>query len=193
VPRPETELLVEVAMDRSRHLSLSARVLDLCTGCGCVAITLKKERPSNRVVASDVSVDALAVARDNCLRLGAMMSLVRSDLYERLAPWRGHLDVITANPPYIPTAEMAALPVDVRDFEPALALEAGNDGLVVIRRLVAGAPDMLTAGGLLALEVMAGQAPDVQQLMAAAGFSEVEIARDFGGHGRVVSGTWTPH
>jgi release factor glutamine methyltransferase len=193
VPRPETELLVEVALERSRHLSLCARVLDLCTGSGCVAITLKKERPTTRVVASDVSADALAVARSNCLRLGALVSLVQSDLYHALAPWRGRLDVIAANPPYIPTGEMAELPRDVRAFEPALALEAGADGLDIIRRLVAEAPAMLAPDGVLALEVMAGQAPRVARLLADVGFGQVAVARDYGGHERIVSGTYAPH
>jgi release factor glutamine methyltransferase len=188
VPRPETELLVETAMARTRHLSLSARVLDLCTGSGCVAITLKKERPTTRVFASDVSADALAVAVDNAVRLGAFVGFVRSDLYDELGFLRGKVDLITANPPYIADAEMAALPVDVRDFEPPLALAAGADGLAVTRRIVAGAPALLTQGGILALEVEAGAAAAVRGLFERARFDDLEVRRDYAGHERVVSG-----
>jgi release factor glutamine methyltransferase len=188
VPRPETELLVEVALGRTRALSLSARVLDLCTGSGCVAITLKKERPTTAVFASDISEDALEVARDNCERLGAMVALVRSDLYAALGALRGRFDLVTANPPYIADAGMVELPVDVRDFEPELALAAGSDGLSVTRRIVEGAPEMLAPGGVLALEVEAGAARAVEALLQAAGFEAIEVRRDYAGHERIVSG-----
>ena len=192
VPRPETELLVEVGLRRSRHLSLSARCLDVCTGSGCVAITLAKERPTTTVVASDISADALAVARANALRLGAVIGLVRSDLYGALQGQRHSFDLITANPPYISDGDMAELPVEIRLFEPPLALAAGGDGLSVIRRLISGAPAMLRPGGVLALEVGAGTAEQVCQLLSAAGFRELSRDRDYGGHERVVSGIRPP-
>lgn len=189
VPRPETELLVDVALRRTRHLSLSARVVDLCTGSGCVAITLKKERPTTLVLAGDVSADALAVAAANCERLGALVGLFRSDLFEAFASCRGKLDLVTANPPYVPDEEMAALPRDVRDFEPRLALASGSDGLDLTRRIVAAAAEMLAPGGVLAIEVMAGSAEAVAELFAAAGLVDRAVERDYGGHDRIVSGS----
>jgi release factor glutamine methyltransferase len=188
VPRPETELLVDVALRRTRHLSLSARVVDLCTGSGCVAITLKKERPTTLVLGGDVSTDALAVAARNAERLGALVGFLRSDLFEGFAPCRGKIDLLTANPPYIPDEEMAELPRDVRDFEPRLALASGGDGLELTRRIVAAAPDMLAPGGVLAVEVMAGSAEPVCELFAASGLVDRAVERDFGGHDRIVSG-----
>jgi release factor glutamine methyltransferase len=187
VPRPETELLVETACRRSAHLSLCARVLDLCTGSGCVAITIKKLRPNNLVLASDMSVDALDVAKLNSVCIGALVGLIESDVYDNLSTLRGKLDVITANPPYIGEAEMQTLPRDVRDFEPHAALVAGADGLAVTRRIVVGAPSMLAPGGVLALEVMAGQAPAVAQLMADADLLDVKIEADYAGLDRIVS------
>jgi release factor glutamine methyltransferase len=189
VPRPETEFLVEVGLERTRALSLSARVLDLCTGSGCVAVTLACERPTTQVLGADLSEDALAVARDNALRLGAAhnTAFVRSDLFAALQP-SARFDLITANPPYIADAEIPTLPVDVRDFEPRMALVAGPDGLAILRRLVAEAPRFLEPGGVLAVELGAGQAPAVSELFAGAGFTEVERRRDYAGHERVVSG-----
>ncbi len=191
VPRPETELLVEAGLRRTDSLNLCAQVLDLCTGSGCVAITLKRQRPTTSVVGSDTSNDALAVAQLNCQRLGAPITLVHSDLYDGLAQWRGWADLITANPPYIDEADMAELPVDVSDFEPHLALAAGPDGLAVIRPIIKGAPAMLSpTGGILALEVGAGMARQVADLMTAARFTDLEIDRDYSGHERIVSGRW---
>jgi len=161
---------------------------DLCTGSGCVAISLAKERPTSVVYATDASEDALSVARENALRLGAYNVALRTgDLYAAVdAALR--FDVITANPPYIARGEMATLMQDVRDFEPRLALEAGDDGLDVLRRVVAGAPAHLVAGGVLAVEVGAGQAPAVAELFRGAGFDSIELRRDYARIERVVSG-----
>jgi release factor glutamine methyltransferase len=188
IPRPDTETLIEVALARTRHLSLSARVLDLCTGSGCVAITLARERPTTRALGADLSEDALAVARENALRLGAVNAgFLRSDLFAAL-PARARFDLITANPPYIPEPEIAGLQPDIRDHEPRLALNGGADGLDLVRRIVAGAPPRLTLGGVLAVEVGAGQAPAVAELFERAGLLDVARGRDLGGHERVVSG-----
>lgn len=188
IPRPDTETLVEGALARTRRVSLSARVLDLCTGSGCVAISLARERPTTRVLGVDVSEGALAVARENALRLGAINAgFLRSDLFAALPPG-ARFDLITANPPYIPDPEIPALQPDIRDFEPRLALSGGPDGLDLVRRIVADAPAWLDEGGVLALEIGAGQAPDVSALLTRAGFVDVSRARDLGGHERVVSG-----
>ncbi len=190
IPRPDTETLVEVGLERSRGRSLGARVLDLCTGSGCVAITLAKERPTTEVLAADICLDALDVARYNALRLGALVGLVRADVYQGLEPYRGRFDLITANPPYIPEPQMAELSEGIRAFEPTLALSAGPDGMSVIRRIATGAPAMLTSGGVLALEVLAGTAAVVTELLAQAGLVDLQVARDGAGHERVVSGRY---
>jgi release factor glutamine methyltransferase len=208
VPRPDTETLVDVALERTRAVSMSMRALDLCTGSGCVAITLARERPTAFVVATDASEDALAVARDNSLRLGASNVALRSgDLFAALEHARGsagqpgagrrerpgsgvkcRFDVVTANPPYIPSGEIAGLMADVRDFEPRLALDGGGDGLAIVRRIVTDAPAHLDRGGVLAIEVGAGEAPDVARLFEQAGFANVDVRRDCARIERVVSG-----
>jgi release factor glutamine methyltransferase len=192
VPRPDTETLVSVALARTRTVSMATRALDLCTGSGCVAVTIARERPTSLVFASDASADALAVARDNALRLGAYnVAFRQGDLYAAVeGAWR--FDLVTANPPYIPSAEIASLMPDVRDHEPRLALEGGADGLALVRRIVAEAPAHLAPGGVLALEVGAGQAPAVGALLAGAGLGDVAVDRDYARIERVVSGVLHP-
>lgn len=192
VPRPDTEILVEVALDRTHGRSLSLRALDLCTGSGCVAITLGRERPTATVIASDISADALEVARENAVRLGAFnVAFFEADLLA-LPRHRGpsRFDLITANPPYIAVGEAPELPVDIRDFEPHKALFGGADGLDLVRRIVADAPAHLDEEGVLAVELGAGQAPAVVALFTERGFADVQTHRDYGGHDRVVSGVW---
>ena len=187
VPRPDTETLVDAALTRSSHLSMSMRQLDLCTGSGCVAIAMARQRPTAKVYASDVSPDALTVARENALRLGAYnVAFFETDLFAAFAGRR--FDVVTANPPYIPTGDFATLQPDVRDHEPRLALDGGDDGLAIVRRIVADAPEYLDVGGLLAIEIGAGEAPATSALFEARGFQEVRVHRDLGRIERVVSG-----
>lgn len=193
IPRPDTEILVEVALARTRHISLSARVLDLCTGSGCVAVTLGRERPTTRVLAVDISPGALAVARENALRLGAVnVGFLQGDLFAALGAIPSQraprFDLITANPPYIPDDEIPTLQADIRDFEPRLALSGGQDGLDFVRRIVAEAPAFLDEGGVLAIEIAAGQSPAAREIFEAEGFVAIETTRDLGGHERVVSG-----
>ncbi|MBX3259444.1 MAG: peptide chain release factor N(5)-glutamine methyltransferase [Labilithrix sp.] len=188
VPRPDTEALVDVALARSAHVSLSMRLCDLCTGSGCVAITMARQRPTSKVLASDISPDALAVARDNAYRLGAYnVAFVESDLFARI-PAGARFDVITANPPYVPTGDIDGLMPDVRDFEPRGALDGGADGLDFVRRIVDGAPAFLDAGGVLALEIGAGEAAATRSLFEERGYGEVSVERDYGKIERVVSG-----
>lgn len=187
VPRPDTEALVEVALERSRHVSLSMRLLDLCTGSGCVAITMGRQRPTARIVATDLSPDALMVARDNAYHLGAYnVAFLVSDLFANVPPRR--YDVITANPPYIATAEISELAPDVREFEPRLALDGGADGLDFVRRIVTEAPSFLDSEGVLAIEIGAGEAAATRELFEARGFTDVRVERDYGKIERVVSG-----
>lgn len=188
VPRPDTETLVETALERSAAIDQFGQALDLCTGSGCVAIAFAQKRPTWRVWASDVSEAALCVARDNALRLGVpQITFRRSDLFEAFndsGPW----NLITANPPYIPHADIAELDPDVRDHEPHLALDGGSDGLEIVRRLVPDAAARLAPDGVLAIEIGADQAPAVRPIFEAAGLVEVRTDLDYGSRDRVVSG-----
>lgn len=190
VPRPDTETLIDVALDRLRGRDFGARVVDLCTGSGCVAITLKLERPTIGVDATDLSADAIAVARDNAQRLGAVTNVrfAIGDLFAPLGDAKATYDLVVANPPYIATSEVASLQPDIRDHEPKLALDGGGDGLDVVRRIVRAAPARLRSGGALAIEVGAGQSPSVVALFESAGLSDVRANKDYGGIERVVSG-----
>jgi release factor glutamine methyltransferase len=176
VPRPETELLVEAAL---AALPEGGAALDLCTGTGCVGITLALERPGGRVVAVDLSPEALALARENAARLGAAVELLAGDLFAPLAPG-DRFHVVVANPPYVPTGELAGLSREVRR-EPRLALDGGADGLAVARRIVAGAPAWLLPGGTLALEMHESHAEALPALCRAAGFASAEARRDLAG------------
>jgi release factor glutamine methyltransferase len=190
IPRPDTETLVRVALERTQDRAQYGRAVDVCTGSGCVAIAIARERPSWRFSASDLSEAAAEVARYNVLRLGVHWNLeVRTgDLLEPFGDER--FDLITANPPYIPEDEIARLQPDIVEHEPRLALDGGREGLVVVARLLKAARNRLEPGGLLALEVGAGQAERVQKGFVGYGFSEVEAEVDYGGIERVVSGRW---
>lgn len=192
VPRPDSERLVEVALERTRARSMLGRALDLCTGSGCIAIAFARHRPTWNVTASDVSPDALAVASDNAHRTGAVRNvrLVLGSLFESVPGER--FDLITANPPYIPAGDIAGLPVDVRDFEPRLALDGGADGLDLVREIATSGSLHLTPGGLLAMEIGADQGPAAVQVLRERGYRDVELARDLGGRDRVVSGYGPP-
>jgi release factor glutamine methyltransferase len=186
IPRPETELLVETALELTADLPAGV-LADVGTGSGAIACALKKERPGWRVLATDVSGDALAVARENAARLGLDLELLEGDLEAPLAA-HAPLDLLVSNPPYIDAAELATLQREVRDHEPRLALSPGTDGLAVIRRLVAAAAALLRPGAALALEIGTGQGAAVRALLAGAGFVEVAVRRDYAGHDRVATG-----
>jgi release factor glutamine methyltransferase len=181
VPRPETELLVEVGVEL---LPRGARVVDVGTGSGAIALALKDERPDLEVVGTDVSTGALAVARRNAARLGldGVVELRAGDLLAGVV----QTDAVLSNPPYVADGERAALAPEIVRHEPPGALFAGVDGLDVIRRLV---PAAAAAGArLVAIEVGAGQAAAVAALMGAAGFGRVQARRDLAGIERVVVG-----
>jgi release factor glutamine methyltransferase len=164
----------------------AARIADIGTGAGALAITLAKLRPGAAVFASDASPPALEVARANAERLAAAVTFVEGDLGAPLAA-HAPFSLIVANLPYIPTGELASLPADVRS-EPASALDGGADGLDLVRRLIAEAPGLLAAGGALALEIGAGQAEATRALLGGAGFDDIQTRRDLAGIERVVSG-----
>jgi release factor glutamine methyltransferase len=179
VPRPETELLVEIGLD----LPEGARVVDVGTGSGAVALALKHERPDLVVLATDTSIHALAVARANAGRLGLDVEFVHGDLLAGV----GEVDAVLSNPPYVAEADRATLAAEITRHEPPGALFAGADGLDVIRRLVPAAARARAA--LLAIEVGAGQAGRVTTLMGAAGYRQVAARRDLAGIERVVVGS----
>ena len=186
IPRPETEQLVQHVLDWAAGRQ-ALQGLDVGTGSGAIALSLAVEGPFAQVRATDVSEAALEVARGNAGALDPPAPVVFSagDGYDPVAAER--FDVIVSNPPYIADSEREALDAEVRDWEPAAALFAGGDGLSVIRRLVAEAPRHLNPGGLLALEIGAGQGPQVAALVrATAAFTEPRVVQDFAGRDRVV-------
>lgn len=178
IPRQETELLVELALELMPD---GARVLDIGVGSGAIAITIALERPDGTVVATDISDAALEIARGNAHALHANVSIVKGDLFPPLAELP--FDLIVSNPPYV--AEGDAIGADVR-HEPAEALFAGQDGLDVYRRLAVEGRKHLATGGALLLEVGAGQARQVREVFEAAGWTHKETRSDLGGQERVV-------
>jgi release factor glutamine methyltransferase len=186
IPRPETELVVEAALGRLAVGPAAARVLDVGTGSGCLAVTLAAERPDARLTATDVSAAALAVAQANAARhrVDARIQWVEGSLLGSLAgPW----DLIVSNPPYIRWADRDTLPPDVRDFEPAVALYGGDDGLTVIRALIVAAAGALELAGGLVLEIGAGQAEAVDRCFEEArAFGPRRLLTDLQGIARVV-------
>jgi release factor glutamine methyltransferase len=180
VPRPETELLVETALEL--NLSNEARLLDIGTGSGCIALTLAAERPRWRVSAVDRSPAALAVAQRNRERLGVGVSLFMGDLASAVAPpW----DLVVANLPYVPTAEIRRVPVEVR-HDPQAALDGGEDGLDVVRRLLSDLPRILRICGAAILEIGDGQAEAVAAAAEKAALGVARWVRDAGGVKRVI-------
>jgi release factor glutamine methyltransferase len=189
IPRPETEGLVDVALARTRARDLGGSALDLCTGSGCVAIAFARERPTWTVVGTDIDEGALAVARDNALRLGAAGTarFVRGDLDAALEP-NLRFDLITANPPYVTEDDYVSLQREIVDHEPRLALVGGRDGLDLVRRIADLAAPRLLPGGVLAVEIGAGQARETAALLERSGLVDVETAMDLAGIERIVSG-----
>jgi release factor glutamine methyltransferase len=178
IPRPETEHLVEKVIELSR-LFARPRILDVGTGSGAIAIAVAHDTSSRAAItAIDFSKAALRIARFNAVRTGFAhrIRFLHGDL---LAPLAGEqFDIVVSNPPYVPNSDHASMAVEVREFEPALALFAGDDGLDIYRRLIPAAHAALVPGGFIALEIGYGQARAVEGLLAAAGFSQIEFIPD---------------
>lgn len=184
IPRSETELLVEAAL-QVLPKDAPVRVLDLCTGSGCVAISIAAERPQASVWAVDVSADALAVARLNAEKLGVdgRVTFFEGDLFAPV-PAEAKFDVIVSNPPYVKRGELATLQREVQ-AEPKLALDGGVDGLDLVKRVIDGAMPRLKPGALLALEIGEDQGAAVKELLTRAGGHDARIEKDLARHDRI--------
>lgn len=194
VPRPCTEMMVETVLQRSRPAAdvggaagrasgEGLRILDLCTGSGCVAIALAKQLKAAQVVATDVSEDALAVARDNAARHGVAVDFRAGDLFGALSEAdRGCFDFIVSNPPYIPDDEWEAVPANVKNYEPALALRGGGDGMLLVRPIIEQAADWLKPDGTLMVETAASTAQTALKIAEECDrFADGQVVKDLEG------------
>jgi release factor glutamine methyltransferase len=184
IPRPETEHLVECVLELAA-LFAEPRIVDVGTGSGAIAVALAHKLPNAHIAATDVSEAALDLARENAVRngVGVRIRFLQGDLLTPVAA--DQFDIVVSNPPYVPTADRDSLAVEVRDFEPGLALFAGEDGLDIYRRLIPAAFAVLISGGLVALEIGCGQSDAVGSLLSGVGFGEVEFRPDLQGIPRV--------
>jgi release factor glutamine methyltransferase len=190
IPRPETEGMVEWALSLEAAHGPWRLAVDVGTGTGAIACALARPLPGLRVVAVERSLGALALAAENirALGLGERVRLVAGDLLAPLAGLPSAVDVVVANLPYIPTADLHRLPAEVRGWEPEEALDGGPDGTAVQRRLIPQSLPLLRPGGWLLMEMGEGQAGALRRLMEAAGFGAVEVRRDLAGRERMIAG-----
>ncbi|HEY7252798.1 MAG TPA: peptide chain release factor N(5)-glutamine methyltransferase [Methylomirabilota bacterium] len=193
VPRPETEGLVAWAIEVLGGLAQPVAA-DLGTGSGAIACAVAHALPRAEVLAVEVSAGALAVASRNVRQLGlsSRVHLLAGDLFAPLGSIAASLDLVVANPPYLPSAVLPSLPPEVSRHEPRAALDGGPDGLAIIRRIVSGAPPVLKPGGWLLMEIGDDQAGPVASLMAAEGFAGIRARRDLNGVERYIGGRWEP-
>jgi len=185
IPRPETEHVVEIALEVARG---ARRILDAGTGSGALAVTLALETGAE-TLATDISPAAARVAAENAACLGSHVYVVVCDLMEAIAP--GSVDLVVSNPPYVPLAQRAGMQREVRDWEPEIALFSGESGFDLYERLVAEAPRVLRPGGWLVMELGFGSAGRVEEMMRA--WHELRLTPDLAGIPRVIAGKWTPH
>lgn len=194
IPRPDTETLVEAVLREAKTFSAPPSLLDLCTGSGAVAVALAVEGDFASVTASDISHEAVNIARENAAKNGveekilfAEGDLFRAKTKSEKSLSRRSYDIICANPPYVPTAEIDELEPEVRDHDPLLALDGGADGLDFYRRLAKDAPAHLNEGGKILLEIGCEQGADVIRIFAEAGWREGCVEQDLAGRDRVFS------
>lgn len=183
IPRQDTEILVEEGM---RHMFDGMRILDMCTGSGCILLSLLKYSNECEGTGVDISKEALKVAKENAERLGLKAEFIQGDLFENLSDMK--YDMIISNPPYIETAVIETLMPEVREHEPIQALDGMEDGLFFYQRIVEKAGGFLTKGGWLLFEIGYNQGEAVKELMKEQGFQNIEIIKDYAGLDRVVLG-----
>ncbi|HZM14472.1 MAG TPA: peptide chain release factor N(5)-glutamine methyltransferase [Candidatus Krumholzibacteria bacterium] len=191
IPRPETEILVEAVRQRFAKRLAPPRFLELGTGCGAIAVSLAAALPRAEVWCTELRAETAALARENCRRHGveARVQVVVTDAFAALAPeLEASFDALVSNPPYVRSDELAGLPALVRDHEPLVALDGGEDGVFFHRFLCNEGVRFLAPGGTLAVEIGADQGAAVRGLFVAAGFQDVTVLRDYAGHERVVLG-----
>ena len=189
IPRPDTEVLAEKAIDFVAPLG-ECRVLDLCAGSGCVGLAVASQCPGARVVLGELSEGALRICRQNIRRNGLTGRVVPLPMDVMAGPpaHMGEFDCIVSNPPYIPRADIAGLDTSVKDYEPLMALDGGEDGLDFYRTICRDWRDVMHPGTGLFFEVGIGQADDVLRIMREVGFGDIQVAEDGGGIPRVVYG-----
>ena len=192
IPRVDTEVLVDAALEYIRKLPKAARVLDLCTGSGCVGLAIAAHTADARVLLADISPAALRVCRRNIIRNNLIRRVTTMEIDALKSPplLIGSFDAIVCNPPYIPSGDIAWLDESVRGYEPASALDGGEDGLLFYRGIVPKWKETLSEGGLLAFECGAGQAPAVAEILRVNGLEEIRTYKDTLGIERVVAGIW---
>ena len=188
IPRQDTECLVELAVESIRKKSTKVKVLDLCTGSGCIGISVSKLCPDTEVTLADISDGALAVAKKNAQNLSADVTLIKGNLFENI---EGRFDYILSNPPYIPSEVIEGLMPEVKEHEPRLALDGEADGLSFYRKIIDEAPDYLNPDGRIYFEIGAEQGEDLTRLMNERGFSEVKVHKDLAGLDRIVTGIYS--
>lgn len=190
IPRPETELIIESSL-KAASGAAPLTIIDLCTGSGCIAVSLAKELPESRIIATDLSEKALAVARENARRHGVSgrIRYLEGDLFEPLEKLdiRGQIDIMVSNPPYVPEGLLRILQPEVRDHEPERALVSGPEGTELHQKIIDPAPQYLKHGGALIMEMGIGQAGTVREMIRLSGaYASVDILKDLAGIDRVI-------
>ena len=192
IPRDDTCAVTELAINKARFLEQDPRILDLCTGSGCIGLAIANRVRDARVTLADISRDAMAVAKKNITaqHLTARVKCVQADALDKPAAFLGKFDLIVSNPPYITTQEMEELDSSVKDFEPHLALHGGNDGLDFYRSIAQNYSQALKPGGYLCFEFGDGQGDDVCAILEENGYSVLERTKDYNGVERAVLAQW---
>ena len=188
IPRDDTCAVASLAINRALFLSENPRILDLCTGSGCIGLAVASRVKDARVTLADISKDALAVAKRNIQRchLTGKVSCIQANALEKPTPFMGKYDLIVSNPPYITTEEMQELPASVKDFEPHLALHGGDDGLIFYRAIAKNYSAALNPGGYLCFEFGDGQGDGVCAILEENGYTILERSRDYNDRERAV-------
>lgn len=182
IPRSDTETLVEYIIEKSNG---APKILDICTGSGCIGISLANFIEGADVTCTDISAEALKTAEKNAALNGVSIDFIRSDIMTQIPP--GCYDTVVSNPPYIETGVIDTLDSTVKDYEPRIALDGGGDGLMFYRRIAALAPRILKRGGMLCFEIGFNQAASVSEIMRGE-FTDITVIKDLCGNDRVVSG-----